>query len=54
MIAYGGLLGFGSRQIAIPVDAMVLVGQIMEVVAYTPKQLAHFPTFSASCYATAG
>ena len=47
VIAYGGLFGFGSRLIAIPVDAMVLVGQIMEVVAYTPKQLAHFPTFSA-------
>jgi hypothetical protein len=48
VIAYGGLLGFGARQIAIPVDAMVLVGQVMEVVAYTPKQLADFPTFSAS------
>lgn len=48
VIAYGGLLGFGARQIAVPVDAMVLVGQIMEVVAYTPKQLAHFPTFLAA------
>jgi hypothetical protein len=46
VVAYGGVFGFGSRQIAIPIDAMVLVGRVMEVVAYTPKQLAKFPTFS--------
>ena len=54
VIAYGGLLGFGSRQIAIGRFSGRChglggkVGQIMEVVAYTPKQLADFPTFSAS------
>jgi hypothetical protein len=42
---YGGFLGFGARQIAVPVDAMVLLGQDMEVVAYTPDQLTAFPTF---------
>jgi len=47
VIDYGGFLGFGARPIAVPVDAMVLVGQVMEVVAYTPKQLQAFPTFSA-------
>ena len=47
VIRYGGFLGFGARPIAVPVDAMVLVGQVMEVVAYTPKQLRGFPTFSA-------
>jgi len=48
VIDFGGFLGFGSRPIAVPVDAMVLLGQDMEVVAFTPKQLRHFPTFSAS------
>ncbi len=48
VINYGGFLGFGARPIAVPVDAMVLVGQVMEVVAYTPKQLRQFPTFSAA------
>ena len=48
VINYGGFLGFGARLIAVPVDAMVLVGQVMEVVAYTPKQLEAFPTFSAA------
>jgi hypothetical protein len=47
VIEYGGFLGFGARPIAVPVDAMVLVGQVMEVVAYTPTQLQAFPTFSA-------
>ena len=45
VIAYGGLLGWGSRLVAVPVDAMVLVGQIMEVVAFTPEQLRRFPNF---------
>jgi hypothetical protein len=41
----GGVYGYGGRLIAVPVDAMVLLGQDMEVVAYTPAQLAQFPTF---------
>ena len=43
---FGGFLGFGARPIAVPVDAMVLVGQDMEIVAFTPEQLRQFPTFS--------
>jgi hypothetical protein len=46
VVDFGGFLGFGSRSIAIPVDAMVLLGQDMEIVAFTPKQLRQFPTFS--------
>jgi hypothetical protein len=46
VISYGGFLGFGARPIAVPADAMVLVGQVMEVVAFTPRQLSAFPTFS--------
>lgn len=41
----GFFYGYGGRLIAVPIDAMVLLGQDMEVVAYTPKQLAKFPTF---------
>jgi hypothetical protein len=44
----GGLFGFGTRRIAVPVDAMVLLGQDMEVVAFTPDELRRFPTFSPS------
>ena len=46
VIDFGGFLGFGTRPIAVPVDAMVLLGQDMEVVAFTPRQLRKFPTFS--------
>jgi hypothetical protein len=46
VVDFGGFLGFDSRPIAVPVDAMVLVGQDMEIVAFTPKQLRQFPTFS--------
>ena len=46
VVDYGGLLGIGSRPIAVPVDAMVLVGRVMEIVAFTPRQLRQFPTFS--------
>ena len=47
VVRYGGVLGFGGRPIAVPVDAMVLLGQDMEIVAYTPGELRRFPTFSA-------
>ena len=46
VVDFGGFLGIGSRPIAVPVDAMVLLGQDMEIVAFTPKQLRQFPTFS--------
>jgi hypothetical protein len=48
VVDFGGLFGFGSRPIAVPVDAMVLLGQDMEIVAFTPKQLRQFPKFSSS------
>jgi hypothetical protein len=48
VVDFGGLLGFGARPIAVPVDAMVLLGRDMEIVAFTPDQLRQFPTFSPS------
>jgi PRC-barrel domain len=46
VVDFGGFLGFGRRPIAVPVDAMVLLGQDVEIVAFTPEQLRQFPTFS--------
>jgi len=48
VVNFGGFLGFGARPIGVPVDAMVLLGQDMEIVAFTPDQLRQFPTFSPS------
>jgi hypothetical protein len=48
VVEFGGFLGLGSRPIAVPVDGMVLLGQDMEIVAFTPEQLQQFPTFSSS------
>lgn len=48
VVDYGGFLGILSRPIAVPLNAMVLVGADMEVVAYTPRQLRDLPTFSAA------
>ncbi len=45
VMQYGGILGFFTRPIAVPVNAMVLVGQDMEVVEYDPDQLKQLPTF---------
>ena len=44
VVDYGGFFGFGARPIAVPVDAMVLDGQYMEIVDFTPAQLDKFPT----------
>jgi hypothetical protein len=43
---YGGFWGYFGRQIAVPVNAMVLVGQTMEVVDYEPSQLDKLPNFN--------
>ena len=47
VVDYGGFLGFGARLIAVPIDATVLLGQDMEIVAYSRGQLKRLPTFSA-------
>ena len=48
VIDFGGFFGFTSRPIAVPADAMVLLGQDMEVVAFTPNQTAHLPVLLSS------
>ena len=48
VLAYGGVLGLGSRRIAVPVDATVLILRSMEIVGLTPDQLRHLPSYDAS------
>ena len=48
VVNYGGFLGFDARPIAVPLDAMTLLGEDMEIVDFTPAQLRTFPTFKGS------
>ena len=48
VMTYGGLLGFFTRPIAVPVDGMALLGPYMEVLDFSPAQLDTFPTFDGS------
>ncbi len=45
VVDYGGRFSFLNRPIAVPVEAMVLLGQYMEIVDFTPAQLDQFKTF---------
>ncbi len=45
VVDYGGVLGFGGRPVAVPVQAMVLILHSMEIVGLTPDQLRRLPTF---------
>jgi hypothetical protein len=51
VVAYGGLLGLGARPIAVPADAMALLGQYVAILDFTPAQLATFPTADAAALA---
>ncbi len=42
IVAYGGLLGLGSRRIAVPIEGMVLILHSMEIVGLTPDQLPSY------------
>ena len=48
VVAYGGLLGFGARPIAVPVEAVALLGEYVQVVGFTPDQLDAFATFDGA------
>jgi hypothetical protein len=48
VVDYGGLFGWFGRPIAVPVEAMVLLGQYMEIVDFTPAQLDQFKTFDGA------
>lgn len=40
----GAFLGIGGRDIAVPLDALALLGEVVEIVGFTPRQLRRFPT----------
>lgn len=44
----GGPLGLSRRRIAVPIDAMALLGQDMEILDLTPNQLDALPTFDGT------
>jgi hypothetical protein len=44
IVRYGGVLGFGARPIAVPIEAMALMGEFMAVMDYTPEQLGTLAT----------
>jgi hypothetical protein len=48
VMSFGGFWGIGSHKIAVPLDAMVLLGSELEVLDFTPQQLEHFPIYQGS------
>lgn len=44
VVRFGGFLGFGTRLIAVPVEAVALLGEHLAVLDFTPEQLREFPT----------
>jgi hypothetical protein len=46
IVRFGGVLGFGTRPIAVPIEAVGLLGEYVAVVDFTPEQLAGFSTAS--------
>jgi hypothetical protein len=46
VLNYGGFLGFGTHPIAVPTDAIALLGADLVMLGYTPGQLDQLPTFS--------
>jgi hypothetical protein len=48
VVDYGDRFGLRGRPIAVPVEAMALLGQYMEIIDFTPDQLQQFKTFDAT------
>jgi hypothetical protein len=48
IIRYGGWFGFGGHLIAVPLDAMALLGDEVEILDLTPEELNRLPTFRAA------
>ncbi len=47
VLDYGGLLGFATHPVAVPTDAIALLGADLVMLGYTPGQLDQLPTFSS-------
>lgn len=48
VLRLGGVLGFGTRAVAVPIEAMVLMGEYVEVAAFSTAQLRALPTADES------
>jgi hypothetical protein len=48
VVDYGGAFGLFARPIAVPVEAMALLGEYMEIIDFTPAQLDQFKTFDVA------
>ena len=48
VVSLGGVLGFGTRPVAVPVEATALLGEHLAVVDLTPAQLKNLPTFDGA------
>ena len=48
VVGLGGALGFGTRPVAVPVEATALLGEHLVVVDLTPEQLRALPTFTGA------
>ena len=44
VVSFGGVLGIGARPIAVPVDAVALLGEHVAIVGFTPEALRGFPS----------
>ena len=54
VMSFGGVLGFATRPIAVPVDAMAVLGQFMAVIDVSPEALKSFPTFDPAGWTRLG
>lgn len=52
VVRFGGFLGWGARPIAVPVEAVALLGEHVVVMDFTPEQLRDFPTLASGREAT--
>ena len=48
VVDVGGLLGFGARPVAVPVEATALFGEHVALLDLTPDQLRALPSFEPS------
>ena len=48
VINIGGVFGLGTRPVAVPVEAIALLGKYVALMDLTPEQLQALPTFTAA------
>ena len=48
VVSLGGVLGLGTRAVAVPVEAAALLGEHLAILDLTPEQLIDLPTFDGA------